>query len=244
MKTSKILLLFISFFILINSINFIYSEVYLYDTVIRDNSTSTVNFHAFYVFQDTSVTGKGAGQEIPLTFWYQVEALPINISIALGDVDWCNFTIKHYRNSSLLETFNSYFENSPANNSKIVVLMKDRDSLTADMKCHYTNLDGIYAGNSLAGDFNLYMPSLQCTQCIDYSLEQLSDATARNENITRDSMGIYSSIQKVVNFNFQIWLIISWVLKIGFIFIALGLVFAGVYYFYVFFSNIGKELNR
>ena len=246
MKNKNLLILAVGMIILFGIIN-VLGEVYLWDDVIRNNATQTLDFHAFYQFQDTSVTGVNANQDTRVIFALHVEPLPVVLlNVSLGEVDWCNFTLQHFRNSSLFETISYYFANSSLNNTMVTILMRDRDSVEADMRCYYNNTDGLYAEGTFtpAGDFNTYMSSYQCTQCLDFSLEQLSNEEQRNENITNNSVGIYNNIQQVVGFNYQIWLIISWVLKIGFIFVALGLIFAGVYYFYVFFSNIGKELNR
>jgi len=240
MKNKNIIMMIFAMVLLIGIVG-VNAEIYLFNDVLRDNTLNITNFHAFYQFQDTSVSGIGANQDTQVTFWYTVQALPLVSGI--GTVDYCNFTIKHYRNSTLIEQINYSFVSSPLTSSTVTILMRDKDSVTADMKCHFTNNEDMKT-TSLAGDFTTYMSSYQCTQCIDYSLEQLSNEAQRNENITANNIGIYNSIQKVVNFNFQIWLIISWVLKIGFILLAVALIFGGVYYFYVFFSNIGKELNR
>lgn len=242
------------------------AEVFLWDSVTKDNSTQIVNYHVYYQFDDTSTTGIGLSQDTPITLVYHVEALPLDLTpdgANFGNIDYCNLTISHTKYiygtnfvafegfsqgellNTTVETQNIYFgTNASINTGSIVLLLRNRDSVVADMKCHYTTLDGLYENNILGGFLTTYMSSYECSQCVDFSLEQLSNMAEKNQNITANQLSIYTNIQKVVDFNYQIWLILSWVFKIGMIFVAVGLVFAGVYYFYVFFSNIAKELSR
>jgi hypothetical protein len=241
-------------------------EIFLWNTVTTNNITNMTNFHAYYQFEDTSTTGIGSGQDTKVIFRYHIEPLPLNLTgdnVTFGEIDYCNFTIIHTRNiygvtfvafegfsggqllNTTIETQNIFAEaNASVNDGELFVLMRDKDSVVADMKCHHTTLEGLYENNILAGSFATYMSSYECSQCIDYSLEQLSNMAVRNENITASQISVYHNVQRVVDFNWQIWLIISWVIKIGFIFVGVGLIFAGVYYFYIFFDNMGRELSR
>lgn len=233
------------------------SEIYLWDNTIKDVNNSIVNYHAYYQYEDTSTTGVGANQDTRIVLWYTVQALPLNLTDSnfnlIGQVDWCNFTIRDNKNifdslgnivNTTTEISNYYFTTGGLNSSQLVFLMRNRDSITADMKCHYTTPQSLYFENILAGNFATYMSSYQCVKCVDFSLEELSNMAQKNLNISANELSVYGSIQKVVDFNYQGWLIASWIIKIGMIFIAVALIFAGVYYFYVFFSNIGKELER
>jgi hypothetical protein len=266
MKNKNIMMIIMGMIFLVVTMQLISGEIYLWNEIKVDNTTQIVNYHAYYQFLDTSASDIGSGTYTALTLKYHIEPLPLNLTpdgATLGEVDWCNFTITHIKNiygttfvafegfsggqllNTTVETQNIYFStNASVDEGLIVILLKDKDSVTADMRCHYTTSDGLYWKNILAGRFDTFMSSFECSQCKDYSLEQLSNMAQRNENITANQVSVYYNIQKVVDFNWQIWLIVSWILKIGFIFIGVGLIFAGVYYFYVFFSNIGRELSR
>jgi hypothetical protein len=257
----KILILTImTFFLITIMVNLVSSEIYLWNSVTKDNSTSVVKYHAFYKFEDTSARGIGKQKDVPITLWYVVEALPYNLVGYGGQVDWCNLTTRHYHNiygttfvawqgffggellNTTTETQSFFFQNTNLSSDKVTINMRDRDSLTADMTCHYTNSSTLYIENVLVGRFTTFMPSFECEGCTQYSLEELSYQTEKNEEITANELAIYDKIQTALSWNFQIWLIISWIIKIAFVLIAVGLIFAGVYYFYIFLKNIGREI--
>jgi hypothetical protein len=266
MKNKNIMIIISGMIFLVLTMQLIVGEVYFWDTVNIDNITQTVDFHGYYQFLDTSSNDIGAGKDTPITFVYHTQNLPLDLTpdgATFGEIDYCNLTTSHtkynyapsifvpFQNGntagSLInvteETTNISFD-SGINTGQITINLRDKDSVVVDMRCHYTSVDGLYENNILGGDFKTYMSSYECSQCKDYSFEQLSNMAQRNENITASSVGVYYTIQKVVNFNWQIWLIVSWVIKIGMILVAVGLIFASVYYFYVFFSNIGKEMSQ
>jgi hypothetical protein len=94
----------------------------------------------------------------------------------------------------------------------------------------------------LVGQFDVFLPSYECKGCEEYTLEELSNQIEKNEEITLNELTIYENIQKAVDWNFTIWLIISWIIKIGFIIIAVGLIFVSVYYFYQFLQDIARNV--
>lgn len=249
MKNKIIMLMFVSL-ILLASLNFVKSEIYMWNSVSTDKPNQMVNFHGYYQLEDTTAEMSGINAEVSVFLWYIVEPLPLNLSI-YGQVDYCNFTIHHYKNefdnlgniintSDIITEYS--FMNSPLNSTLTIITAKNKDSITADMKCHYTDINGLYYGNILAGRFVTYTSSYQCNFCGDYSLEELSNLAQMNENLTANELTIYDRIQTFVDWNFMFWLILSWVIKIGLVLLAIGLIFAGGYYFYIFINNLGKDL--
>ena len=263
MKNKNLMLMILGMIFLVVTLQMISAEVYLWNTVNIDNSSQTVDYHSYIQFLDTSTNDIGSGTDTPITYVYHTQSLPLDLTpdgATFGIIDYCNFTISHTKNiygttfvafqgfsggqllNTTLEEQNFSFNNG-TNDGQVTINLRDKDSVVADMRCHYTSVDGLYENNILGGDFKTYMSSYECSQCKDYTLEQQSDMAQRNENITASQVGIYYDIQKVVDFNWQIWLIASWIIKIGLVIVAVGLIFAGVYYFYVFLSNLGKGLS-
>jgi hypothetical protein len=230
------------------------AELSMHNSVALINKTSTnetiVRYHSFYQFDDTSSDGIGRWIAIPVFYNIDVEPLPYNLSY--GEVDWCNFSVTHYRNNydssgNIINTttdIESEFFGTNVSHAIAVnyQLMKARDSAEANMDCHYTDVRSLYEGNVLVGRFTTFFPSFVCSGCTQYTLEELSQQTAINENLTANQLGVYSNVQKVVNYNYQIWVIASWIAKIGFVFIAIGLIFLGIYYFYNLIKNIEQQI--
>jgi hypothetical protein len=260
---NKLLIMVMGMIILLAIIpQFANAEIYLWNNVIVDNATSVVKYHAYYWFDDTSARGIGKQKDVPIDLIYDVQALPYDLTIGgyYGSVDWCNFTTRHYHNiygttftawqgfsgGELLNTTTEiqsvYFSGGGFTTDKITINMRDKDSLTADMTCHYTDSRSLYVENVLIGRYTTYMPSFECEGCTQYTLEELSYQTEKSDEITANEVAMYDKIQIAVDWNFQIWLILSWIIKIAMVLVAVGLIFASVYYFYVFLRDIEKEI--
>ena len=229
------------------------SEMSLWNSVIKDTDNSLVKQHLYYWFDDTSANGVGRSKVIPIYLLYNVQALPFNLTG--GEVDWCNLTISHFVNEYVENNglysyvvnhthtdVSSYYFDSGADSDMLEFDMKANDVLIADMTCHYTDVNYLYEQNLLIGSITTYTPSFECKGCTQYTLEELSNQIAQQENITQNELAVYTSIQSGVNWNFEIWLIISWIVKIGFIVVGLFLIFAGAYYLYKFLENLGREI--
>ena len=244
-------------------VGLINAEMTLWNTIVVNNDTNIVKQHAYYKFDDTSSKGIGSQKPVVVTLTYNVQALPFNLSSYgyWGEVDWCNFTVTQFANiygtqfiafEGLSGTYNIinttiysqsiYFNGSYVPPSNIVVDLRAKDSMIADMSCHYTDSRSLYVENILFGSFTTYMPSFECEGCSKYTLEELSFQTEKNQQITANELSIYNDIQVIVDWNYRGWLIASWVIKIGFVFIGVGLIFAVGYYFYLFLIKLGRDM--
>jgi hypothetical protein len=237
-------------------------EMNLWNEVSNDQSQSLTKYSALYTFDDTSARGIGKNKDIPLTFVYSVMPLPFNLTTnGSAQVDWCNFTIVHYHNiygtsfvafegfyggellNTTIETQSYYFStNGSSAGGQVTFDMRDKDYLMATMKCHYTDPAYLYDGNILVGNFETLLPSYECEGCTKYSLEEISNEIERKEQVTQNELSIYQRIQTVIYWNFQIWLIMSWVIKISLILVAVGFVFAGVYSFYLLLKDLSENI--
>ena len=256
----KYLILMIGMIFLLAITN-VLAEEYLWTTFNINSDEQTTNRYAYYWFEDTSPTGIGANKDIPITFYYVVQSLPYTLND--GTVDWCNFTISHYKNiygsltaiyggglsflsnfSTATETQSYYFDGS-LTSGIVLINVRSRDTITTNMKCHYTNLTDLYdpyEQSLFIGMFDTYMPSYECGKCEGYDFEQLTYNTDNAENITQNQLAIYNRLQTVIDWDFQIWLILSWIIKIVFLLLAVGLIFAGIYYFWIFLKKISEEI--
>lgn len=252
----KLLLLTGIFILLVSPL--INSEIYLWENQIKDSSNDLVRDHLYYQFKDTSLKGIGYSRDTPVYLTYVIEALPYNLTGYGGEVDWCNLTIKHLKNTygtnfvfgegfvvgellnSTTEIQNIYFTTGGLNTSTIEINMRNDDTILADIDCHYTNSSTLYVENALIGRWTTYIPAFECAGCTQYSLEELSQQVENQQNITNNELEIYNKIQTAVNWNFQIWLILSWILKVVFVLVGVFLIFGAGYYFYKLLTNLGR----
>lgn len=254
----NIILFMLGMFLLINIISINAEVTFWSDTLIHPD-TQIVRYHGFYQFDDTSVKNIGRHKAIPITIQYLVEPLPFNLTY--GNVDYCNFTITNFHNiygtnfvafegfssgdllNTTINVTNIYFGTGSLSTGYITIDMYDKDSITLDMDCHYTDVRSLYQENVLVGSFSTFFPQFACDECSQYTVEQLSNEIASNDNITASSLQVYDKIQYVVAFNWQIWLVISWFIKIALIIVAIALVFSGIYYIYKYFEEMGRSIR-
>jgi hypothetical protein len=245
-------------FLLINIIS-ISAEMNFWSDTLINQDTQIVRYHGYFQFDDTSVKNIGRHKSIPITIQYLVEPLPFNLTY--GNVDYCNFTMTNYHNiygtsfvafegfsggdllNTTINVTNLYFGTGSLQSGYITVDMYDKDSIILNMDCHYTDINSLFQENVLVGSFSTFFPQFSCDECSQYTIEQLSNEIASNENITASSVQVYTKIQSLIGFNWQIWLIISWLIKIALIVVALSLAFAGIYYVYKFLNDLGRSIK-
>jgi len=247
----QMMMMMLAFALLVN-ISFINGELYFYDSVSKDTVSSTVRYTASYVFQDTSESGVGRNKDISILLYSEVEALPFNFSgVYPVIVDYCNYTITHDINlydgngdflNTTSETTQLNFQNQPLNVTKLTFKLKSRDSLRAKMECHYTDSNYLYVENILVGEFFTYFPSFECNGCEKYTLEELSHLVETQDELVQNEFSVYERIQQVLGWNYQIWLIASWIIKIAYIFLSVFLLFSGVYYFYKLLREFSYDI--
>lgn len=235
-------------FFLLTSMSFVSAEVYLWNDVVVNSVDNTTIYHSFYKADDTSEGFRWRNKEIPIEFFYNIQPLPF--SFTYGVVDWCNFTIIHYANdyddegnylNTTIETQNLFFTNGSASGS-LFVNLKDADEVSGDVVCHYTDGLSLYQEHVLVGRFDTIIPSYECRGCTEFSLEELSDEIERTSEITENELRIYEITGTIVDLNYRLWLIVSWIIKIFLLVFAIGLLFGAVYYIYKFLEDIARRI--
>lgn len=250
---------YILLLMLVFLINGISAEVFLYNTINVNPTTSTTRQEGFYYLDDTSETGIASSKDTKITLWYEIEQLPFNFSgVYPVEVDYCNLTISHFKNiygtnfiafqgysrgellNTTLEQYSYSFSNSSLNSTKLSFNLRNKDYLYVVMSCHYTDPLYLYVENILVGRFTSYIGSYECNGCEKYSLEQITHEEDYNRNITNSELSIYTTVQNGIEMNWSLWLILDWVMKIVFFFLAVWLIFSGIFYYY----KLLKELNE
>lgn len=243
-------------FAILPSVN---AEMWYWGTTNIDYTAKSVSQHGYYQYDDTSLNGIGKNKPIEVILWYDVEGLPY--ALASGEVDWCNLSIIHQVNNygsnfvaweglvsgeylGTNTTEDSVYFTGTGNHSsgQLSYLMKDKDGLVIDMKCHYTDVNSIFQDSVLVGRYTTIFGAYECNKCEEFSLEELSNSIARSDEAIAQQTEIYDKIQYLVGLNFQLWLLVSWVVKIAFLLTAFGLVCAGIYYLYLFFKQIEEQI--
>jgi hypothetical protein len=257
---NKILMAFAMIF-LIAFISQASADIWSWQDTIIDTNRSIVRHHAYYQVQDTSFVNILIQFPIPIELVVGVQDLPYDIGatypqFAGSYVDWCNYTITWQKNeydstlgltnwkiiNTSLITTNTFFANTSATNQVDKYNLRARDGLIADIDCHYTNPETLFIDNVYFGQISSYVPAYECLGCSDKSFEQLTQENLVLEKRLTEETDMYTQIQSLVDKNFMIWTILSWFVKIALIFLAIALMFVGIYYFYLFFKSIGDKI--
>ena len=237
--------------LLVLNINIVSAEINMWTDTYVNKNTSTVNMYALVELYDTSDNLITISKPVPVTIKYGTQFLPYNISQYYPQypdayVDWCNLTTKQEINEFDTSTGRivnySTIENSlfftNFSSGVLSFRMHHEDILSISMACHYTNPDTLFIESLYFGQYSIFFPAHECVGCDKYSFEEL---TQENEKITErinQETSIYSSIQKVIEKNYQLWLILKWVLRIALLIGAVGLIFAGIYFFYQYIKKM------
>lgn len=227
------------------------AEIYSTESVIINNVSSTATLKGFYRYDDTSPNGYGNYVPMDLYFNYIITDLPYELSTGIDNykIDWCSLNYTHFKNGiywfniTSNRTFSQshmFTTGSAVYNNAHIGQIYATDSVDFSITCHYNDSRYVYYGNEFGADFIAVEPSYVCLECQQYDY-----GVVVNNSIARQQsqFGLYNNIMTIVSFNWKIWLILEWIVRIMFIFISIGLIFAGIYWIYVFISNIEKEIK-
>lgn len=249
----KKMILFLMAFFLIGYAN---AEIYLWQNQLMNgissgnpNLNSTVQDHLFYQFEDTSIDGTGKNKYIPVWLKYSIPAMPVVYPNT--NIDWCNVTLRHFKNvydsngnriNTSVDIQTYYHSSNSSVSGDIYIDVRSDDTLSGDIYCHYTNVSALYETTLPIGRWDTYLPSFECKGCSDYSLESLTNELDTLDERVSDQNQIYSSFQTFIDYNFEAWLIVKWLVSFAFLGITLYLIFYSMYFIYSIFKNIEREI--
>jgi hypothetical protein len=222
------------------------ADITFWRDIFIDFNKSIVTSQGVYNFNDNSKDFQGKYNAIPIGIMYNWENIPYNISAyypqyANALVDWCNLTIRHDKNdydglgntaNITSDVFTFDVTSASAGNNLTTFFMKHRDSLSIRWDCHYTNPQTIFIEGVTFGDWGTFFPAFSCSGCEEFKLEELSKEIEFQQVQSEKEISIYQKFQSMVGLNMTLWMIFSWIVKIGLILGAIGLIFASAYFFY------------
>lgn len=270
MKTRNLILIFGMIFLMAIMSAFASAEISSFNGVNIDKTNSLVKLHGIYSLEDTSVDNNKAGtsgtglfpnpsvfKPATLQLDYLVQALPFdlgldNLSNPRGQVDWCNLSIQDYisqydgsgnpLNNFTTQYSSYYFTGVPVTSGSLYFPMRNTDIVLVDFTCHYTNPNYLYADNILVGKLTSYLPTFECVGCQSMSLQETTNLANQIDASSNLQNSIFDKIQVVVSWNYEVWLIISWIIKIGFVILGVYLVFMSGYYVYKYLNDLARAI--
>jgi len=261
--SAVVLLMFIAF------ISSAYAEVYSYTDTYIDHNENTVKNHLYLQLLDTSSSKITINIPVPFQLIANFQDLPYNIT-ANSSADYCTYTINYpdrakYSYTVISTNFegngtfiglidkNDLFNrtivtdaityaNQSAMNNVTQLYLRDDDSITADIICHYTDANDLYINNILVGQISAVYPAIACDGCGDKSLEQLVNYKANISNEVNTQNQVYGTLDKVSYYNYYFWLVFKYFFYFATLAIALTLIFKSITFTYRFVKSI--EVRR
>ena len=235
--------------------NFVNAEMSLWSKVIMNEQTQNVSLHSYYQFLDTSASGIGKNKPIQIKLVTNVQEIPYILTsfsnATVGEVDSCYLSIVQIKNfwdvtnnhiiNTTETTITHYYGADVVASDTFDLDLRDRDSLIIDMVCHYNNTQSMFLDSILIGDYDTFFPAYACAGCEDKTIEEITNDAKNSQNIATEELTIYGVFQNVIKFNYQLWLILSWLLKILFLLIAVTFMFIGAYWVYVLIKSLGER---
>lgn len=201
------------------------------------------------VFPVISTALQGGNRPVDIGIYAQTQNMPFNLTY--GQIDWCNISLILYQTeinaqgeivNTTITKESYYFTATPATQTIINKQLRYKDQLFVSATCHYTDLRSFYEGNILGGQITAHVPTFQCSPCIEQSVESLESFVASEDLQMQKSTEIYNFFQNIITYNYTFWLILSWLFKIGALFVGIMLIFAGAFFVYYLFKKLRSSI--
>jgi len=242
--------------LLVVSVN---AELYIAGEVLVNNQTQTVTHRMTYKIIDTSASGVGTGKYVPVGVYANIQPLPYDIGFyypqyAGAIVDWCNYTVDQDKNiydsqghiiNQSYETYNIFYNGSLPSGGQDYhqFSLLALDSLRTFVTCHYTDVRTLDIDGVLFGTAEAFFPAFECKNCESNSFQELARSNENVQQSISKEVSIYQTLQGLIKFNWNIWIILSWIFKIGMIFVAFMLLIKGIFFTYHFIKEIQEHLR-
>lgn len=267
MMKNKTMIWAFAFIFLIAIMQSASSEMWMWSNTFIDTPKQTLTHHTYIQIDDTSNALVTIGQTVPIELIAGLGVdLPLNLTTSnltgLGSIDYCNYTISVTNNiydlslfgntnykiiNQTITNYNVYYPSgSNATNNVTQFYLRAKDLLTADFVCHYTNVadlnNSVVLSNQIA-TVSAYIPAFQCDGCSKYTFENLVNQNDQFAESINNATAFYDNFQNLVDKDFFVWLVVSWLIKIALILTAVGLIFVAMYFLYIFFKSIAEKIR-
>jgi hypothetical protein len=157
-------------------------------------------------------------------------------------IDYCNMTIKQStRQTNYSTIFNKYVTNNDFDlfNAKYFLLMADGDCVIVEQNCRY-NSNYSQSNLDIPAYMQLVTPTWECKDCQYYEWTLTQRDIAKAELLNNNKLSISDFMKKLILINFEILLILFWTFMILMIFVAIGFIFMGIYWLFLYLRGVAK----
>lgn len=248
----NILVLFgVIFFITLLSFDLVLSGVQFYQVkqdrgngTIRNRISMLYQKEGFYDLNFNQLTNDYVLGKSPFECYiqYSFNVQSSNLLNINNQVNYCNLKIwvwKHLEPNQTLVFEKNFTESMPdTTNAQYFFQLYDGDQAISQQECYFVNRTSYPF--DFPADMQMIQPTSQCKSCQFYLWSKQEADISKAQIIGNNFVLISNYVQRLVILNFEIIIVLFWVLIILSLFIAVGLIFMGGYWIFLYLWQVIK----
>lgn len=182
------------------------------------------------------------GNPLDLYLRYDILTETWNTDNPEYSVQNCNITIffdSYLTNSSEI-LFHQNYINEDGEGRKYFVRMRNLDSMAGEIECLFNGT--IPEGLEMPANIGLTTPTWECKACQFYEWSVLQRDLAKAEALGNNRVETIDYMKELFLINYSAWIIIFWLILLSFGFVAISLIFIGLYWLFIFLRKISKDI--
>jgi hypothetical protein len=120
-------------------------------------------------------------------------------------------------------------------NAKEFYFLSDGDTIFIDMKCYFNSTAP--SSSQMPTSMQITTPTWKCKACQYYDWAVTEKTIMKAGDVSDKTTQVMTFIKQIIFLNFEMWVILFWILIILLFFISIGLIFAGVYWVFMYMKN-------
>jgi len=240
----NILIIMMGMFLLVSFTALTSAQIQYWQTIWQGDGVGDVPYnvtrnHAFVIYdKDIDDYVKG-NNPLEIYVMYDIYIDTWNsLNSADYSVDWCNLTIRTFPASSNLTSldYNQLFTDD-YRNSKYFVQLNDGDNFFVDLDCHFNSTQNSI---NVPASFQIVTPSWECKACQYYEWSVVEQDIVKSQSVGSNVVEVSEYTKKLIELNYELWLVLFWVILIIIAVHSTGLIFIGLLWLFIFMKGLTK----
>lgn len=120
-------------------------------------------------------------------------------------------------------------------NAKEFYFLYNGDTIFVDMNCYFNSTAP--SSSQMPTSMQIITPTWRCKACQYYDWAITEKTILKAGNVSDKTTQVIGFIREIIFLNFEMWIILFWILVILLFFISIGLIFAGLYWVFMYMRN-------
>jgi hypothetical protein len=160
------------------------------------------------------------------------------------EIENCTLTINYFENK-LNESYVFYNEtisktDADLMGAKYFVRVPQKDGISVFMDCYFNNTSSRIL--STPTELDIKLPTYECKSCQYYNWVVQQRSVEKAKVVGNNAVTIWDYIKELISLNFEIILALFWLLIIVIFLGAIGLIFIGIYWGFLWLRHLAKGI--